>query len=193
MFMYIVLHVHVCTLHADYRYELALVLSGVAPVPNFSSLEKKVFQSFRQAPSTPSQLHTVTPSTGHTRTSTHTPSHIRHSTFTPSRHHHSPLTPSQPSPKSAAQRKTHFNYLLLNPLKISQLLQQLDEESDRPHLSELEQLTCFVEGVFYIGKGTNARSMQHLKDARDWHKNSSAKVSVIVRKTNFFRHSQAET
>ena len=25
----------------------------------------------------------------------------------------------------------------------------------------------FVEAVFYVGKGKNARSLQHLKDARD--------------------------
>jgi len=30
----------------------------------------------------------------------------------------------------------------------------------------------FVESIFYIGKGKNSRSTQHLKDARDTGKNS---------------------
>ena len=34
-------------------------------------------------------------------------------------------------------------------------------------LNELEKFRVFVESVFYVGKGKNSRSMQHLKDAKD--------------------------
>ncbi len=34
---------------------------------------------------------------------------------------------------------------------------------------ELERFQVFVEGVFYVGKGKNSRSMQHMKDAKKAH------------------------
>ena len=34
-------------------------------------------------------------------------------------------------------------------------------------LADLDQFRVFVEAVFYVGKGTNGRSMSHMKDAKD--------------------------
>ena len=34
----------------------------------------------------------------------------------------------------------------------------------------------FVESIFYVGKGKNSRSMQHLKDAKDSLKLKKSKV-----------------
>jgi hypothetical protein len=33
--------------------------------------------------------------------------------------------------------------------------------------NDLGKFRVFVESVFYVGKGKNSRSMQHLKDAKD--------------------------
>lgn len=43
--------------------------------------------------------------------------------------------------------------------------------------ADLEHFRTFVEAVFYVGKGKNSRSMQHLKDARDCTRRTPAKVS----------------
>jgi hypothetical protein len=51
--------------------------------------------------------------------------------------------------RSAGQSKAFFNYLLLD----SQLI--------LPSINFKQ----FVEAIFYVGKGKNRRSFQHLKDA----------------------------
>ena len=38
------------TIFAGFKYELALVLSGIAPIPNLASLERQVMQSLQQPP-----------------------------------------------------------------------------------------------------------------------------------------------
>ena len=50
--------------------------------------------------------------------------------------------------RTAGQPKTFFNYLLLSPCK------------------PVQDFRGFVEAVFYIGKGKNSRSLQHLREAR---------------------------
>lgn len=42
-----------------------------------------------------------------------------------------------------------------------------DDTRDEDVKSELDEFRVFVESVFYVGKGKNSRSMQHLKDAKD--------------------------
>ena len=44
----------------------------------------------------------------------------------------------------------------------------------------------FVEAVFYVGKGKNARSLQHLKEARDKMQLHNSKVSCS--KLDWFGH-----
>ena len=111
------------TYTAGYKYELALVLNGTTPVPDFSSLEHKIFQPFRHPP--PPLPSSTSP-------------------------------PSSPLPKRA---KCHFNYLLLDPRKAQGV--------KAGGCSDLDVFRRFVESVFYIGKGKNARSLQHLKDAKE--------------------------
>ena len=65
-----------------------------------------------------------------------------------------------------AVTKTHFNYLLLDPRK----------NGGGKASNELEMFQVFVESVFYVGKGKNARSLQHLKDAQDLLKGKNRKV-----------------
>ena len=111
------------TYTAGYKYELALVLNGTTPFPDFSSLEHKIFQPFRHPP--PPLPSSTSP-------------------------------PSSPLPKRA---KCHFNYLLLDPRKAQGV--------KAGGCSDLDVFRRFVESVFYIGKGKNARSLQHLKDAKE--------------------------
>ena len=40
----------------------------------------------------------------------------------------------------------------------------------------------FVEGVFYVGKGKNSRTMQHLKDAKACTECTPSKVIMIKSK-----------
>ena len=83
--------------------------------------------------------------------------------------------PTYGSPRAAKDRgtKDHFNYLLLDPRVLERLSQTPDSYSatcsdgGRGNLSELEKFRVFVESIFYVGKGKNSRSMQHLKDAKD--------------------------
>ena len=49
--------------------------------------------------------------------------------------------------RMAGQPKTFFNYLLLSPCK------------------PVQDFRGFAEAVFYIGKGKNSRSFQHLREA----------------------------
>lgn len=59
--------------------------------------------------------------------------------------------------RRVGQPKNHHNYLLLDPRKLT-----------GRHLKlSLEDFRMFVEGIFYVGKGKNARSTQHLKEARE--------------------------
>ena len=44
----------------------------------------------------------------------------------------------------------------------------------------MQQFRVFVEAVFYVGKGKNARSLQHLKDAKEKMNTPRAKVSKPV-------------
>ncbi len=55
--------------------------------------------------------------------------------------------------------KSHFNYLLLDPRHLQP-----------PHSmgGELVKFRNFVEAIFYVGKGKNSRSLQHLKDAKEY-------------------------
>ena len=70
------------------------------------------------------------------------------------------LTPSSSATKKSHRKLTKdcFNYLLLDPrvFKVSP-----DESVELDHFKE------FVESIFYVGKGKNARSMQHLKEAKE--------------------------
>ncbi len=54
--------------------------------------------------------------------------------------------------------KTHFNYLLLDPREL---------HPPHSHHDNLERFENFVAAIFYVGKGKNARSLQHLKEAKD--------------------------
>ena len=111
-----------------YRYELALVLNGTAPIPDFSALEQQVFKSLREP-------H---------------------------------LLPHPPTPRARnGTVKGYFNYLLLDPRVAEGVV---------GGGGSLEQFRAFVESVFYVGKGKNARSLQHLRDAKDY-KLKKTKVS----------------
>ena len=46
-----------------------------------------------------------------------------------------------------------------------------------------------MEGVFYVGKGKNARSLQHLKDARDQMGPLAARYKVSEKKKNIKEYS----
>ena len=128
-----------------YKYELALVLNGTVPIPDFSSLEQEVFRSFRKPPP-PSPLHT--------------------STFP----NHFPLSTDTPRTRDG-RTKTHFNYLLLDPRKVQGLSRGV---------VNLDVFRTFVESIFYVGKGKNARSLQHLKDAKECLKQQRTKVHMQV-------------
>lgn len=45
---------------------------------------------------------------------------------------------------------------------------------------EIEVFRRFVEAIFYVGKGKNARSLQHLKDAQDYLKQKKHKVRICI-------------
>lgn len=107
-------------LSSGYKYELALVLSGAVPIPDFSLMEYQLFHSLRN----------------------------------PANHLSVP-----PSPRARDEMtKSHFNYLLLDP---RQLHPPLTIHSD------LERFSNFVGAIFYVGKGKNSRSLQHLREAKD--------------------------
>lgn len=109
--------------YKGYRYELALVLNGTAPIPEFSALEQRVFKSLREPR----------------------------------------LLPHPPTPRAKdGTAKAHFNYLLLDPRVAEGVL---GEEGGGHGLGAFQ---AFVESVFYVGKGKNARSLQHLRDAKDY-------------------------
>lgn len=54
--------------------------------------------------------------------------------------------------RAAGQNKCFFNYMLLDPRLL-------------PICSS--SFSHFVEAIFYVGKGKNSRSFQHLKDAKE--------------------------
>lgn len=113
-----------------------MVLNGTTPIPDFTSLEHKIFQPFRHPP--PPLPSSTSP-------------------------------PSSPLPKRA---KCHFNYLLLDPRKVQGL--------EAGGVSDLDVFRRFVESVFYIGKGKNARSLQHLKDAKECLTQGRKKVRRLI-------------
>ena len=134
---------HYFVLITGYKYELALVLNGTAPIPDFSSLEHQVFHRFRASRLPSSPLRTLPSIT---------------SPAFPLPLSLSRTPPTSPRSKRDWSTKTHFNYLLVDPTKLGTLCR--GEKS-------LQGFRKFVEAVFYVGKGKNARSLQHLKDARD--------------------------
>lgn len=77
--------------------------------------------------------------------------------------------PNYGSPRAAKDRgtKDHFNYLLLDPRVLERLSSTNDLSDCGGDRKDLEKFRVFVESVFYVGKGKNSRSMQHLKDAKD--------------------------
>ena len=72
----------------------------------------------------------------------------------------------------ANQSKTHFNYLLLDPLKLKSLSDESVSNISFKH---------FIESLFYVGKGKNSRSMQHLKDAKKLKTGTAVSVSDIMK------------
>ena len=48
------------------------------------------------------------------------------------------------------------------------------------NFTDLEQFRVFVESVFYIGKGKNSRSSEHLKDAIKCGRSTHSKVVIPV-------------
>lgn len=68
------------------------------------------------------------------------------------------LAASLNSSRHVKTTKDYFNYLLLDPRVLN--------SSQQPD-AQLKEFRKFVEGVFYVGKGKNARSMQHLKEAKE--------------------------
>ena len=128
---------------AGYRYELSLVLNGTSPIPDFSSLEHEIFHRFRSSRLPASPLRSLSPIS-----SFPLPLSLA-------------LSPQPSSPRSKRDwsTKTHFNYLLLD---VTRLKQHRGERRE-----SLESFREFVEAVFYVGKGKNARSLQHLKEARE--------------------------
>lgn len=114
---------HMHFLHIGYKYELALVLNGIAPIPDLATLEQQMVQSLHQG---------MTPSS----------------------------STSQTPKKMDSTSKSHFIYLLLDSRKADQMQVAKQQEQQR------SCFRAFVESVFYVGKGKNARSLQHLKDAK---------------------------
>ncbi|OQV12271.1 putative Ankyrin repeat and LEM domain-containing protein 1 [Hypsibius exemplaris] len=71
-------------------------------------------------------------------------------------------------------RSYHFNYLLIDPRITQNLPHQVD------HATEANVQRClrtFLRGVFYIGKGKDARPCQHLVDAKRVYRDMNAKTS----------------
>ena len=64
--------------------------------------------------------------------------------------------------RSKGQPKTFFNYLLLDPT----MLESLDTTLLNDHNNDDVMFRSFIEAIFYIGKGKNSRSIQHLIDAK---------------------------
>ena len=148
---------HIISFPTGYKYELALVLNGTVPVPDFSALEYQVFRQYRSSRLPTSPLRTLPSITA--------PAFPLPRTLANS---------LQMSPRSKRDwsTKTHFNYLLLDP---SQLGQLGPGEKD-----STEQFRTFVEAVFYVGKGKNARSLQHLKDAKEKTHLHKSKVQYCI-------------
>ena len=154
------------------------MLNGTVPLPDLTQLEQQVFKAFR----TPSHSFTPSPITTHRSQNSTPSSSIMSSTkkrATPITKQATPLSPFKTppnygSPRAAKDRgtKDHFNYLLLDPRVLERL--HVSSTSDSNLASDcsgdgkdLEKFRVFVESVFYVGKGKNSRSMQHLKDAKD--------------------------
>ena len=95
---------------SGYRYELALCLAGVVPIPALYQLEKELEASLGTLLSL-----------------------------------------------SRSRGCSSFNYLLLDPRAV---------DSMSPDDGESGCFLKFIEGVFYVGKGKNARPLQHLLEAR---------------------------
>ena len=104
---------YISTSSLGYKYELSLVLNGTIAIPDLSSLEQQIFQSFRKSniPFTSSSSSSSTPSQG-------TPSSFSRQPFNMTPAPHVSVTP-RCTPRS--QTKDHFNYLLLDPLVLDQL------------------------------------------------------------------------
>lgn len=129
---------------AGYKYELALVLNGTAQIPDFSAVEYEVFRQYRVSRLPNSPLRTLPSVTA--------PAFPLPRSLVTS-------LPTSPRSNRDWSTKTHFNYLLLDPTHLDKI------HSDQR--DNVKQFRIFVEAVFYIGKGKNARSLQHLKDARE--------------------------
>ena len=170
------LKLHLPFLFTGYKYELSLVLNGTVPLPDISHLEKQVFDAFR-TPTHPSRSHAVTPSPVSSHRS-HTPSSSIPRQTTPLSPFKTPPTSGSPRASRDRGTKDHFNYLLLDPRVLEKLSTVKTVDGDVS--SELGRFRVFVESVFYIGKGKNSRSMQHLKDAKDCFKLKKTKVSFLV-------------
>ena len=113
-------------------------------MPDFSALEYEVFRQYRMSRLPNSPLRTLPSITA--------PAFPLPRTLVSS-------LPTSPRSKRDWSTKTHFNYLLLDPSQLGQL--------NRGERDSIEHFRVFVEAVFYVGKGKNARSLQHLKDARE--------------------------
>ena len=61
--------------------------------------------------------------------------------------------------RSDTNQKNHFVYLLINPSSTI-------EQGVATRSSPVENLKQFAVSIFYVGKGKNARSTQHLKEAK---------------------------
>ena len=121
-----------------FKYELALVLSGNAPLPSLAALEQEAMKSFQY----PLPINSFG-------------------------------IPQSSSAREKVVSRTCFNYLLLDPRNTRAVKEGPDGEGD-----SVNKFRTFVESVFYIGKGKNARSLQHLKDARDL--GQTKNVSCII-------------
>ena len=64
--------------------------------------------------------------------------------------------------RAAGQDKSFFNYMLLDPKVLP---------------NSAVSFSYFVEAIFYVGKGKNSRSFQHLKDAKE---KSCQQVSFLI-------------
>ena len=137
------------------------MLNGTSPIPDFTVLEHEIFRQYRTSRLPNSPLRTL-------------PS-ITASAFPLPRSLLTARSPKTPSPRSKRDwsTKTHFNYLLLDPSGLGCL-----GGGHRGRRESLEEFRIFVEAVFYVGKGKNARSLQHLKDARETIISPRAKVYI---------------
>ena len=166
------------TLTSGYKYELSLILNGTVPLPDLTQLEQQVFKMFR-TPTLPSRVCTFTPSP----VSTHRSQSSSYNPATPLSPFKTPL-PSH-SPRSAKDRgtKDHFNYLLLDPRVLDRL--HSGDDGDVKVASELDTFRVFVESIFYVGKGKNSRSMQHLRDAKDTFSSGKTKVNEFLGEVDY--------